>query len=199
MCRQPLRHSWVPVLLSCTQPQRPNPARLGNVPKDEPPECVDGEAHIACPSRTLSKRKIRPAKTTNRPRRTLRPFILPSLFQPRLPFPRRLAFRAPRRARSHAGHDLREQNQCRRTTRWTPSTSQILCRRTAATSPRAMQFHEQNLVGGASIQSWIRVGRRANSRPESIFATPIIRRETHACYRISGVFRFKSTTLRPPD
>ena len=158
----------------------PNPARLGNVPKDEPPECVDGEAHIARPSPTLPKRKIRPAKTTNRPRRNVWPFILPSLFQPRLPFPRRLAFRAPRRARSHAGHDLREQNQCRRTTRRTPSTSQILCSRTAATSSRARQLHEQNRVAGASIQSWIRVGRRANSRSESILAAPIIRRGTRA-------------------
>ena len=164
----------------------PNPARLGNVPKDEPPECVDGEANIARSSPTLPKRKIRPAKTTNRPRRTLRPFILPSLFQTRLPFPRRLAFRAPRRARSHAGHDLREQNQRVQTTCRTPSTSQILCSRTAATSPRAMQFHEQNLVGGASIQSWIRVGRRANSRPESIPAAPIIRHGARASGTVFG-------------
>lgn len=165
MCRQPLRHSWVPVLLSCPTPSTPNPARLGNVPKDEPPECVDGEAHIARPSPTLPKRKIRPAKTTNRPRRTLRPFILPSLFQPRLPFPRRLAFRAPRRARSHAGHDLREQN---------------LRDRTAVTSPRAMQFHEQNIVGGASMRGRIHVGRRANSKTEAIPVAPTIRRGTGA-------------------
>ena len=82
MCRQTLRHLWVPVLLSCPTAPRPNPARLDNVPKDEPPECVDGEAHIARPSPTLPKRKIRPAKTTNRPRRNVWPFILPYTLRP---------------------------------------------------------------------------------------------------------------------
>jgi hypothetical protein len=54
-----------------------------------------------------------------------------------------------------------------------------------------MQFHEQNLVGGASIQSRIRVGPRANSRPESArdmcSCHPILNSIFAAFYRLEPI------------
>jgi hypothetical protein len=50
-----------------------------NVQKRQLQQGVEGRAHIAGGRRTLPDQRKTPAKTTNRPSRTLRPFIWPSV------------------------------------------------------------------------------------------------------------------------
>jgi hypothetical protein len=54
---------------------------LGNLRKAQSFQWVDGVAHLARANCKLRDRRKVPAKTTDRPRRTLGPFILPSIDQ----------------------------------------------------------------------------------------------------------------------